>query len=347
MRAKLSIYSFRAMIAVAVSALALALVSVPAEAASASPNVVSPLVSSTSSLSAADYWTPARMAAAIPADALVPAGVGKQFEATPLTPSGTPTTVEPTGGSLGAGPNSLLAAVGVARPYTNFPDRLNGKVFFSKGGLSYVCSGTVVNGTNKDLVDTAGHCVSDGAGHFHSNWIFVPAYSSAATGCTTTSGCYPYGRWSARLLTTRTEWHTYANLKQDYGYAVLNTLGGQHIVNRLGGQGSTFNQSRTQTYRAYGYPQAAPFNGYDQKVCVSGWLANDNPSTRSGPLTIKINCNLTGGSSGGGWLIRLAASGLGYVNSHNSYGYTGQPGFMYGPYYGSEALSLFNSAKVL
>ena len=179
------------------------------------------------------------------------------------------------------------------------------------------------------MIDTAGHCVSDGAGHFHTNWIFVPAYSSAASGCLTTAGCFPYGKWTARRLATTTEWHNFSNLKQDYGYAVLNTLGGQHIVNRLGGQGSRFNQSRTQTFRAYGYPQAAPFNGFDQKVCVSNRLANDNPSARPGPLTMKISCNMTGGSSGGGWLIAMATSGLGYVNSHNSYGYVGQPGFMF------------------
>jgi len=347
MRTTLSIYSVRAIIAMAVSALALALISAPAQAAPAAANVVSPLISSTSSQSVEDFWTPARMAAAKPADTAVRAGLSRQFEAAPLSPGGAPAAVEPTAGTLGANPNSLLAAVTVARPYTNLPDRLNGKVFFVKGGQSFVCSGTVVNGTNKDLIDTAGHCVSDGAGHFHTNWIFVPAYSSAASGCLTTAGCFPYGKWTARRLATTTEWHNFSNLKQDYGYAVLNTLGGQHIVNRLGGQGSRFNQSRTQTFRAYGYPQAAPFNGFDQKVCVSNRLANDNPSARPGPLTMKISCNMTGGSSGGGWLIAMATSGLGYVNSHNSYGYVGQPGFMYGPYYGNEALSLFNTAQTL
>jgi hypothetical protein len=291
------------------------------------------------------------MANAKSADALVSAAQGTTKVAEYKV--GAPASVAPVAGSVPVTSTpELQHATSVARPYTNLPDRLNGKVFFTMNGLNYVCSGTVVNSTNKDMVDTAGHCVSDGFGTFVYNWVFVPAYSSGKTKCNTAATCYPYGRWTARTLATRAEWHNFSNLKQDLGYGVLNTLNGRHIVNYLGGQGSTFNQSRTQTWKDYGYPQAAPFNGYDQKLCTSGRLANDNPEpTRPGPLTLRIHCNMTGGSSGGGWIVRMNSSGLGYVNSHNSYRYVSGPlansDRMYGPYFGNEALSLYNYAKTL
>jgi len=347
---------------VAVTATALGMMSLAGSAQAAGPdtspaNVVSPIAAnvasaSTSLLSAAvveDYWTPQRMSSARPADTKFTAQGANGTVATTAT-GGKPVTVAAAAGTLPATTEALRASV--TRPYTNRPDRLNGKVFFSSGGINYVCSGTVVDSNNKDMIDTAGHCVSDGAGHFYSNWVFVPGFSSNATGCTSAAGCYPYGKWAARRLTTTSEWHYHGNLKQDLGYAVLKTLNGQHIVTYLGGQGSIFNQSRAQTFNAFGYPQVAPFNGYDQRVSTSGRLGDDNPTAGTGPLTIRISSNQTGGSSGGGWLIqRSATTGLGYVNGHNSYRYVGGPAAnasrMYGPYYGDAALSLFNATKVL
>jgi hypothetical protein len=310
-----------------------------------SPNV-SNSVTAGEAQSAVRYWTTQRMATAKQAD--VGAASTRSRAAVADATVGKPVTVSPTAGT--AGPSSDIEpmhASSVSRPYTNLPDRLNGKVFFTKAtGGNFVCSATVVNSDNKDMVDTAGHCVSDGTGRFHLNWVFVPGYSSACNGC----GDRPYGTWTARTLTTTTEWHNFSNLEQDLGYGVLNTLGGQHIVNRLGGQGSAFNRSRSQIWNAYGYPQAAPFNGFNQYVCVSGRLADDNPTPRVGPLTIRIHCNMTGGSSGGGWLIQQSG-GLGFVNSHNSYKYVSGPlansDHMYGPFYGNQALSLFNFSKGL
>lgn len=350
MRETNKLYYRRVFVALGASALAVGILAGPAQAAAPADNVSSPSVSGAEAQAAAvAYWTPARMAAAKPLDVkpsqrnsaptLAPETASPAVSVPPAAGS------EPAGSGPAAGGPQPLAATPVPRPYTNLPARLNGKVFFTQNGGNYVCSGTVVNGADKDMVDTAGHCVSDGNGHFNSpvsNTIFVPAYSSAATGCTTTAGCFPYGIWTARKLTTTTEWHLYSNFKQDYGYIVLNTLNGKHIVNQLGGQGTAFNQSRNQTFNAYGYPQAAPFNGYDQQLCVSPRVNDDNPSpARPGPLTIRINCNQTGGSSGGGWLIGLSG-GLGYVNSHNSYRYSNTPANLFGPYYGNEVLSLFN-----
>ncbi len=56
---------------------------------------------------------------------------------------------------------------------TLFPYRAIGKIFYTKSdGQNYVCSGSSIGGR---AVLTAGHCVSDGKGKFHTNWVFIPA----------------------------------------------------------------------------------------------------------------------------------------------------------------------------
>ena len=52
-----------------------------------------------------------------------------------------------------------------------------------------------------------------------------------------------------------------------------------------------------------------------------------------------IGCDMTGGSSGGGWLVGNN------VYSVNSYGYLTEPNVMYGPYQGAAAQSLYSSAS--
>jgi hypothetical protein len=51
-----------------------------------------------------------------------------------------------------------------------------------------------------------------------------------------------------------------------------------------------------------------------------------------------IGCDMTGGSSGGGWIVG------GTLYSENSYGYDNQPNVMYGPYLESVAQSVYHAA---
>jgi hypothetical protein len=289
------------------------------------------------------YWTAARMKAAKPYEVAGGAAGAATSSAAPRA-SGAETTVPPSAGALGAGAAasspSARAAVAVPRPYTDLPDRLNGKVFFSHGPLNYVCSGTMLNNPTENVVWTAGHCVADGQGdhRFHTNWMFVPAYSSNG------SGNAPYGKWAAKSLHTKTAWIQNGNFRQDLGAVNLVKKGGGNLGQIIGGQGIRFNANAQQNYSDFGYPQAPPFNGNSQFRCNSPLVARDNPFNGPGPLTMKINCNMTGGSSGGGWLIQLN-SGLGFVASVNSYGYTNDANHEYGPYQGSDAMSLYNSVK--
>jgi hypothetical protein len=138
---------------------------------------------------------------------------------------------------------------------------------------------------------------------------------------------------------TTSQWSSTGNLSFDVGAAVVSTnASGQALTDVTGGgRGIEFNYAREQTYQSFGYPAGPPFNGQRLWTCTSGYLG---PDPLTSPQTMSIGCDMTGGSSGGGWVVGSS------VYSVNSYGYSDQPGVMYGPYQGPEAQSLFASAQV-
>ncbi len=310
---------------------------------------------------AREYWTPERMKKAKALDMTVsgppnppksdalPQPEGPSVKVPPVAPGGSSAT----GASSSVVQPAATTAEGYTYPYpftryevfdpgvsnyTAYPYRTHGKIFFTQAtGGDFVCSGTVVTANNQSMVWTAGHCVSDGAGRFHRNWVFVPAYRDNVR---------PFGTWAARDLTTTTEWHNFGNFEQDVAAAIVNPLNGVSLQNRVGSQGIVFNQPYPQHWHSFGYPQDAPFNGSRQFVCAASFAKLDNANPRPSPLAIGIGCDMTGGASGGGWILGFRG-GAGFVNSVNSYKYfnPSQPLAMYGPYHGNEARSLYDFAK--
>ncbi len=154
------------------------------------------------------YWTPERMRAAIPADRdpkLQKAA--RAFEAKqeqlaktrksrkPPKEDGPPRSVRNAKSAVFDKKGPVTAAYDPNLPYYAPTARTMGKVFFTKGGSSYVCSATVVNSEGKDTVWTAGHCVHDGKNAtWHSNWSFVPVYDDDL------ANPRPYGTWTAKQL---------------------------------------------------------------------------------------------------------------------------------------------------
>ncbi|MDQ1671063.1 MAG: hypothetical protein QOE40_3124 [Actinomycetota bacterium] len=254
------------------------------------------------------YWTTSRMRQATPAQHRIPDGAAANVA------RGEQQVV------ADAPAQSQPAAAAAAVSTTT------GKVFFTLGGVDYVCSGSSTSSANRDVVSTAGHCVNEGPGAFATNWAFVPAYNN---------GSRPYGTWTARTLVTTSAWANQGDINYDGGFAVMNVLGGSHLTDVVGGQGIGFNLARGLTYTAYGYPAAPPFNGETLKSC-SGTAQDD---TFGGTQSQSIPCNMTGGSSGGPWFTG------GVQNSVNSFGYTGVPNRMFGPYYGSAIQGAYNSAQ--
>lgn len=242
------------------------------------------------------YWTPTRMKSAIPRE----------------------NKYVPHKGKPGGGTSSATAVQVPATP-------LFGKVFFTEGGLNYVCSGTSTTSSNADVVTTAGHCVNEGPGAYVTNFAFVPAY---------VNGNRPYGTWTAKTLLTTTEWRTNGDFNHDIGFAVMNpNSSGQSLTQVTGSYPIAFNLGYNLTFDAYGYPQASPYDGQTLWRCSGPTTKDTRGSTDN-----RLPCTMTGGSSGGGWITG------GKLNSLNSFGYRGEKDVMYGPYFGNVEQAVYQAA---
>ena len=279
------------------------------------------------------YWTPDREKSARSADELLAhAKLTHPFVQSGASGVGAPAI--PRGQSSGAIPDASKI------PHTSyhiFPYSTVGKVFFtdSRTGLNFVCSGAATNSNNKSVVDTAGHCVIQGGSgnNWYTNWVFCPQYYN---------GSSPHGCWAARQLWTSTGWSNSNSFEDDFGDAVVSPNSHGKVVNVVGGTGWAYGQSARQTFTSLGYPAASPFNGNLMYKC-----GPTGPSTVTGfddGTVIAIPCNMTGGSSGGPWLISINGT-FGYVNGHNDFKYNSDPAHMYSPYYDSDWFAVFNSAQ--
>jgi hypothetical protein len=207
------------------------------------------------------------------------------------------------------------------------PQARFGKVFFTSGNANYVCSGTATASSNGDVVTTAGHCVSDN-GVISTNFAFVPAYDNGAA---------PLGKWTAQTLLTTSQWQNGEDYDYDAAFAVMNELNGKSLTEVTnGGQPIAFNQPRYQTMQAFGYPAARPFNGQKLYSCTGVVV----PDTYGDSTDQGLACNMTGGSSGGGWIQN------GSLSSVTSFGYTGVKNILWGPYFGTTIQNVFNAAQI-
>jgi V8-like Glu-specific endopeptidase len=278
------------------------------------PSVTSAVVDATG---VAEYWTADRMRNAIPGDVLAAKALERGNR------SSADTVEKDQDIKIKATKGKATIAQSEA-PVSHI-----GKVFFTLGGSNYVCSGNAVSSGNGSTVATAGHCLNEGPGAFATKFIFVPAYENGAA---------PYGQWTAKSLHAPTQWSANGDMAYDTGFAVMNPLDGQTLTAAVGGSGVAFNEARGLTYKSFGYPAAAPFNGETLKSCT-GTASNDPNNPQFG--TQGIACDMTGGSSGGPWFI--GTSSAGFQNSVNSYGYN-RSAVMYGPFWGSVIQQTYASA---
>jgi len=215
---------------------------------------------------------------------------------------------------------------------TSYPLSTVGKIFFSNSrGQDFVCSGTAVVSSNKSVVDTAGHCLY-WQGEWMKNVIFCPLYENGNT---------PYGCWAARALEVPADWIKPKpnDYHHDLGIAIVSANSKGALTDLVGGIGWGYNQSATQAFYAYGYPAAHPFDGQSRKYCEgSGKLWNHGEGT-----VVSIPCDMTGGSSGGPWFIQ--SGGNWYLNGHNDFTSSMQPGHMFSPYYDDTWYALYSKAQ--
>jgi V8-like Glu-specific endopeptidase len=223
----------------------------------------------------------------------------------------------------------------VLAPYTTYPYSTVGKLFFNQltpqGTVgSFVASAAAIG---KNGIWTAGHCVHNGNGQpsgWSTNLVFVPAYKDNAR---------PFGQFTMRQLFCRTAWYQNGipgGLFEDMGAAILNPLNGKMLSQVVGWLGFAWNFPRNQVWTSLGYPAGPPFNGQRMWQDTAPY-ANDG-SVPGSPPTIGIGCSMTGGCSGGPWVLGLGSTNN--VNGHNSYRPNNQPLEIYSPYFGDNAHSL-------
>ena len=291
-----------------------------------------------------DYWTRQRMREAEP----VPLPTPDQRSASAGPEAGGSPTYVPPAGPGGPADAEILrgtaaggrATVGVATPVLDpaaADKRMHGKVFFRivrgpKPG-NYVCSGTAVNSRNRSLVMTAGHCVFDWEDHGGkvTEWAFVPAYNG--------EDARPYGTWPAKRTATTRQWRRGENLRYDLGAAIVRrNPTGRRLQAVVGARGIGFDQPRRQRYDIFGYPVEGTFVSTFEYACSSPYRGSDGAGG-GGPMPMRASCNMSGGSSGGGWI------GGGTLLSVVSYGYGTQPTSLFGPYLSDTAKKLYKRMR--
>jgi len=236
-----------------------------------------------------------------------------------------------------------------------------GKVFMDTPKGSMVCSGTVVkdprNPGKSNLVATAGHCVHAGKdGGWFRNIAFVPAYNDGGRPSADLDGApyqevAPYGVYWATWAQTTDYWISQGTETGGGGaqedFAVLHVRPERNTGKSLEetvGTALRINfdapeMSRIAGVSNYGYPAAPPYDGALMYTCT------DRPTRLTidpaAPTMYRIGCTMTGGSSGGSWLVE-GADGEAEVVSVTSIG--SQPAsWLAGPLLGPSAEGVFEA----
>jgi V8-like Glu-specific endopeptidase len=320
------------------SALCLATVAAAAqqsESVALSNAVTLEIANQAEALAAGEYWTAERMANAKPRDATIavsPQSIGAAVSIDENAPLAVP------GFSRGCRPNaldcdtsaktlssaaaeSLMAraagdlllpmhgakpvnpATGPYGPFqrwreaesiAGYPKSTVGKLFFTLDGRNWVCSASVIA---RSTLITAGHCNSNGRGTFATNRLFCPSWNG---GPRPGRGC-----WTVVTSAVSTAWHTTGDPDTDYSCLVTSAVG-QVVANRIGNVtgwlGRAWNFPPSQAERTFGYPQDPPFNGATlQTTASTEWYTHDFRA--GGQVSKVIGSDLTGGSSGGPWVL--------------------------------------------
>jgi V8-like Glu-specific endopeptidase len=222
----------------------------------------------------------------------------------------------------------------VADP-TAAESRQNGVIFFAADGGGARCSGTSVSAPNFSVVFTAGHCVYSGGSRgrwYRGQWVFVPGYRY---------GQRPFGVFPAVRIDATRQWVATGSENFDVAAAVVGrNERGERLADAVGGTGIAWGLKADQVFDVHGYPAAPPFDGETQRLCAQTPFLGHDPQSFlfEGPLNLGVDCDVTGGASGGGWTIRGDV-----LNSVTNYGYGDDRATDFGAYFGEEVGRLYGS----
>ena len=200
------------------------------------------------------YWTPERIAHAIPRD-FERTGAGR-FAAKGRPGGGAPAAV--TGASWTG--NGLV-------------ERQSGRILFSMGGSDWICSGSVIDDTSTgngySTVLSAGHCAFDSADGWATKWMYIPDFDDAPTytcaNSASAAGRRPVSRSirsSSRRAGSTIRPSPSTSRSRGSGWAARASSGPTSSMPRRGAMASRRASVRlTDTLWAFGYPAAGKYHG--------------------------------------------------------------------------------------
>jgi len=214
--------------------------------------------------------------------------------------------------------------------------KTTGREFFTMDGEEYSCSGSVVGGPNPNVVVTAAHCVSDGAGGWASDWTFVPGYDD---------GREPHGSFAASRFYVPSQWTSGGDEDEnDVAFVTLHqarvgdTM--RSVASLVGSQPVKF-RTKNKTVTVFGYPAEAPYTGETLDYC-RGPVSPDP----YGAAAVGVECAMTEGDSGGPWLSGFnAKTGAGTITGVTSFKYSGEDSLLYAASLGPQAQALYSHAE--
>ncbi len=201
-----------------------------------------------------------------------------------------------------------FAPLGTAGVFTRYSGNINtqmwqfspwnkiGKLYFTTpGGGSSYCTANVIS--QRNIIVTAAHCLYTRGQGWHRNFRFVPADRF---------GVAPYGVYGWQSAGIMTNWITIGGRRWDVGMIRLsnNLSTGIPVTSYVGWLGRTWDQPYIMNLHSVGY--ASNLSTQYTHICTA-------ESFNGGLDVLAKGCDMTYGSSGGGWLLRYHP----YSNTQN------------------------------
>ncbi|MEY9843326.1 hypothetical protein ABH940_000374 [Streptacidiphilus sp. BW17] len=290
---------------------------------SVAPRVATVAATTWNSAAAAKFWTPARIAAAIP-DEAAPAKVGGSgVQAASTTVSHAATTAS----------NTVTSAT-IAHSYHFGGTPETGIIVYASSNLTtHYCTASVVNSAGRNMILMAAHCNPG-------SWMaYVPMYQHGALS-------QPYGIWAVTKVFKDAHYSSGESDASDYDYAfaqVAPNASGQLIQNVTGGYHLAYTSSYYLYITALGYPDISS-DPTDEAIRCS-------PNYRTGKLAgyrqMVLYCTgFYGGTSGGPWVTYFNGTTGNLIGLTGGYEEGGPNSWTsYSPIFDSRIFSLFSYAQ--
>jgi len=211
--------------------------------------------------------------------------------------------------------NRSTQASDANRLSTTYPYRALGRLTYINGGISFACSASVIA---RSIILTAAHCVQDlGDGDvYFTNFRFRPGHYGASGA--TAEQISPYGAWSPFLVMRAGSWGDGTDVgsgaarENDLALLAMQKLDGQFIGDVVGWFNYSWNNYSfvsspktgdllTAAVTTLGYPGLLDLGRIMQRVDGPTY-----PTTVSDAPQLWQGSNLTGGASGGPWVVNFA-----------------------------------------